>query len=317
MYTKHAIKSFLYWVCWISNAGRLIIPKSHKHQYKIIFYRTLEKLGKPPNLIKGNDFNNKIKWLMLFDQRPEIITLTDKLAVRDFVCDRLGKHYLNKLYGVWDDPGEIDLTTLPESFVIKTNHDSGSVWIIHNKSDLDLDLLKSEVNKKIKRVYGASKGEWQYQFIKPKIFAERLLKTTTCSVADYKFHCCNGEVIFCQYIYERTKNHAKEIILEPDGTPTSLLLYEKFSRGTEFSKPEKWDEMLKASELLSKGFKYVRIDLYDSEYGILFGEMTFYPANGNYKTSGQNTLGEKIIFDRKIKLPIHTKTNLDHQKDHS
>lgn len=287
------------WLRYLFDAQRLKVPRKLRPLYREIFSRSLRKIGTSPDIFKGEDFNNKIKWLMLFDQGEDIIQCSDKLAVRDYVSERVGKEYLNEIYNIWDNPELIDFETLPDAFVLKTNHDSGSVWIVKNKYETDLDGLREKVSQSLRRTYGVGKGEWCYTHIPPRIFAEELLPSGPSGIADYKFHCAKGEVIFVQYIYDRCTNKPKEQIIMPDGKITELKINYENSSGNAFIRPTEWDKMLHISKTVSQNFKYVRVDLYLTPKGISFGEMTFFPHSGNCRHwTDQKFLGSLIELDR-------------------
>ncbi|MCG5513381.1 ATP-grasp fold amidoligase family protein [Ectothiorhodospira shaposhnikovii] len=299
MHIKRPINSIIHNCLWHFHKDRLRIPPQQLKNYKSIFKKTWDTLGCPPNIFEGEDFNNKIKWLMIFDQQPKIITCSDKLAVREFIAKKIGESYLTPIYATWNNSRDIDFSILPDQFVIKTNHDSGSVWIIHDRNSFDLEKTRIEISKSLNRKYGINKGEWCYQHIQPQAFAEKLLGDPTSSVDDYKFHCSDGNVIFLQYIYNRKHRTAYEQIIDPNGCATKIQLSNHFQPGDRFSKPKHWEEMLYIAKTLSTGFKYVRVDLYSIDNKIKFGELTFYPRNGNYKGEGQATLGRLIPLDRK------------------
>ncbi len=284
---------------WLLHADRLRVPKAQRDHYRVIFDRTWKQLGCSPDIFRGEDYNNKIKWLMLFDQRPEIVRCSDKLAVRDYVRETVGERYLNALYGVWDRAEDIDFDSLPRSFVLKTNHDSGSVWVVPEKAAADLEAIRREVAASLRRRnYGADKGEWCYQHIEPKAFAEEYMDAGPDGIADFKFHCSEGKVLFLQYIYDRNKEVIREQLIDYDGIGSLPSIDHEFQEGNRFIKPESWSDLIIVAELLSASFKYVRVDLYSVGSEIRFGEMTFYPKNGNYKTQGQRVLGQRIEFDR-------------------
>ena len=290
---------------WFFHSDRKKIPARLIAQYEVIFRRTSKFLGVYPKIFSGDDFNNKLKWLMLFDQDPVIPDLCDKINVRNFVEKNSGSQYLNKIYGVWSDAKDIDFIDLPNEFVIKTNHDSGSVWLVHKNYLCESDL-RSKVNKSLGLVYGVEKGEWCYQYVEPAVFAEEFVEGMHGEIEDYKFHCSKGEVVFVQYIYDRASGVPKEEILSADGSELDTRLDENFVKGLVFKRrgvPEQWSEMVEVAKKLSVNFKYVRVDLYITTQGVRFGEMTFYPMNGNYRGFGQKYLGQILPIDRESRRP--------------
>ena len=300
---RRVVQRGLHELRWLAHRDRYKVPAAQRDLYRRIFERTWTTLGHAPDIFNGTDFNNQIKWLMVFDQGPEIVRCSDKLAVREYVREKIGGSYLTRVYRVWDEADAIDLFGLPRSLVLKTNHDSGSVWIIHDRSHVSMEDIRHWATERMARSYGLDKGEWCYQYIRPKVFAEELLDVGLQGIADYKFHCVQGNIIFLQYIYDRPSGTPKEQIVLPDGRLTSFLFDHEFSPGDDFEFPICWDELLKTAEILSKDFKYVRVDLYVHDEQIRFGEMTFFPKNGNYKTAAQAKLGELFRVDRTTRRP--------------
>lgn len=148
---------------WLFHRDKYRVPKQLIVQYRQIFDASLRRLGKPPAVFDGGDYNNKIKWLMLFDQRPEIVRLSDKLAVRDYVAESVGEQYLTEIFAIWKYPNEIELGELPDQFVLKTNHDSGSVWPVKDLRILAWDRLYEDLRRSVQKTdYGKYKGEWCY-----------------------------------------------------------------------------------------------------------------------------------------------------------
>lgn len=292
---KYFIKRLITEVFYFFHQDRKKIPRALKSEYKKIFFRTLHDIRELPSIFTGSDLNNKIKWLMIYERNELKIECADKVSVRDYVARTVGNQYLNRLYGVWPEADSIDFDLLPGDFVLKANHDAGSVWLVKNKNNLDQKKISATINKKLSRVFGRNNGQWPNVRINPKVLAEEFLGE---DLPDWKFHCCNGSVRFLQYIYDRHGKTAKEEIILPSGKKSDLTLDHDFTPGASFSKPANWTELLEVARSLSKPFKYCRVDLYLANGEVRFGELTFYPKNGNYKGSGQRRLGELIDFER-------------------
>jgi len=235
---------------------------------------------------------------MLFDQNPALIQCSDKYRVREFVKERIGGKYLIKLIGSYERFSDIDFSRLPVSFVIKTNHDSGSVYLIKNRNESDQKALSKKLSKALPKKYGVEKGEWNYQYIRPKIIIEEYLGALADSPPpDFKFHCVNGRVAWLQYIYDR-ESKTKEIIFDRNFNQLPLHLDLNFqSSNLEITKPLNWNKMVAVAEKLATNFKYVRIDLYNTKNRILFGEMTFFPMSGCYSSYDIKNFGEMMNFD--------------------
>ena len=283
---------------WLTDKLSLPLTPEHYELYNIIHRYYWNKLHDFPNLINCRDFNDKIQWLKLFDQSHEIIRCSDKILVRDYVKERVGEQYLVKLYQVHNHFSEIDFDSLPQSFVIKANHDSGTVILVRDKSKLDYQVAEAKIEASLQQLYGWDNGEWAYSYIQPRVFVEEFIEPENPQPpADYKFYCIEGNVKFVHYIYDRGID-PKEQTVDPQGRDLATELYPSFKLGTDFKKPLVWDEMITIAESLGKGFKCVRVDLYCSGDRIYAGEMTFWPMAGCYKGEGQKKLGKYLDFDR-------------------
>lgn len=288
---------------WRQDKRQLPLNSEHYELYLIIHRLCWQELGEFPNLIDCRDFNDKIQWLKLFDQRPETVICTDKILMRDYVRERVGEEHLVKLYQVHDHFSQINFDLLPNSFVIKTNHDSGTVIQVWEKKNIDFNFIQKQITKSLQKTYGWEKGEWAYAFVRPKVFVEELLSVQkNLSPPDYKFHCANGKIQWLQYIYDRGRS-TKECIVTPSGTVIPIHFDHNMEHKESFKIPDKWDEMKSIVEKIADGFKYIRVDCYLVGEKIYIGELTFFPLMGCYKGQGQKILGEYLDFDRGNQKP--------------
>ena len=229
---------------------------------------------------------------LLFHSKTDLNTyarLADKLAVRDFVTQRIGEKYLTKLYGVYQDAGEIVIEDLPNSFVLKTNHGCGNNVVVKNKSNFDYQSSRKLLNYWMHFPYGNLTGQIHYSRIKPQIFAEEYLQQTTENDTlpyDYKFFCINGEPKYILY-YEGRKVNQHEtpnMLFDLEWTPQVDSVLRPTLR--EIPKPVSLEEMISCARTLSAGFKFVRVDFYEIDGRPVFGEMTFTPdILANIKTT--------------------------------
>jgi hypothetical protein len=294
---------------WQKDHALLPLTSEHYELYHIIHSYCHKKLDQFPNLVDCQDFNDRIQWLKLFDQSEEIIQCSDKILVRDYVRERVGEQYLTKLYQVHEQFLDIDFESLPQSFVIKVNHDSGTVILVKDKSQLDYAAVQKRIDTALERSYGWENGEWAYSFVQPKILIEEYLNPEKLlPPPDYKFYCVEGKVKFLHYIYDRGGNQTKEQTLDREGNDLKTELYPTFQLGNAFIKPEVWTEMLAISERISADFKCVRVDLYHTNDRIIVGELTFWPMAGCYKGEGQKKVGQLLDFDRTTVKPFLLKT---------
>ena len=252
-----------------------------------IFLKLMYKsrMGKSLNLDNPRSFSEKLQWLKLYDRKPWYSRLVDKYEVRSYIEETIGKEYLIPLYGVWDDPDEIDFDGLPDQFVLKCTHDSGSVIICQDKTKLD----KNKAKKKLKRAqrfnfYYCSR-EWPYKNVKPRIIAEEYLcDSKHKDLVDYKFFCFSGVPTHCQAICGRNTYKTmdffdmdwhQQVFRRVSGQGKAYPLANE-----PIPQPTTFHTMKAAAEQLSKGIPFVRVDFYEVKGKMYFGEVTFYPASG-------------------------------------
>lgn len=246
-----------------------------KKYYRAVFHREL-------NLNDPKTFNEKLQWLKLYNRKPEYTVMVDKYKVRKYVADTIGEQYLIPLLGVWDDPEDIDFDALPEQFVLKCNHNSGlGMCICKDKSKLDIPKVKRDLKKGLEQDYFLTRREWPYKDVPRRIIAEKYMSDGfTEELKDYKFYCFNGVMQFVMINSDR--NTAK---------PTKADYFDRDFNWLDFiwgyphadtrpSKPNKYDEMIAVAEKLSNGLPHVRVDLYECNNQIYFGELTFFDGSG-------------------------------------
>jgi hypothetical protein len=287
---------------WTDDSRDLPLTEDHRELYELIHACAWNVLGDFPNLLDCRDFNDRMQWLKLFDQRAEIVHCSDKIAVREHVKERVGERHLVRLYEVRERFSDIDLDRLPGSFVVKPNHDSGSTIIVRDKSNFDKSAAEAQIDAALERIYGWESGEWSYRFVPRRVLVEELLDPFANAVPpDYKFHCVNGRVKFAHYIDERDIDVTEQLVGR-DGVAVDGNIA-GYRPGTSFRKPELWDEMISVAQRVAEGFKFVRVDLYCVASQIYVGEMTFWPMSGLYIGPDQRAFGQLIDFDRTTFMP--------------
>jgi hypothetical protein len=291
---------------WQWDKAHLPLTSRHRELYDLIHRAHWRRLGHFPDLINCPDYNSAIQWLKLFDQSQQVIACADKLAVRKYVAERIGEQHLVPVLQTCELFEEIDFKSLPQSFVIKVNNDSGNVVLVRDKTSLDRAAAREIVNFSLSRVYGWDGGEWEYAFIAPKILVEEFIEPESSSPpADYKFHCVDGTIRWLQYIFDRGSD-TKEVIVDPEGRVTDIHFDRHMKHATQFTRPAEWAQLCDIAETLAAGWKYVRVDLYLTGGIIKFGELTIYPLAGCYPGDGQQVLGKLMDFDRAtVKPPIY------------
>lgn len=250
-------------------------------KYLELFFRAHQ--GKKLNLSDPKSFNEKLQWLKLYDRRDEYTMMSDKYLVREYIKNRIGEEYLIPLLGVWENAKDINYASLPEQFVLKCNHDSGSVVICKNKNNIDKKSVEKKLQRALNRQYYWTSREWNYKNIKPRIIAEKyLVDETENDLKDYKFFCFSGEPRFIQVDSGRFSNHIRNFYTtEWEFIPAEYGC--KNDKNMQVNKPNKLNEMLELARLLSKGIPHVRVDFYLVNNKIYFGELTFHHGGGVMK----------------------------------
>ena len=240
------------------------------------------KTGKRLNLKNPQTFNEKLNWLKLHGKREEYTDLADKLKAREYISKTLSPDYLFPLLGVWDSFEEIDFDALPESFVLKCNHDSGSVKIITDKEKADKKALARFFNGRLSINPYYLGREYPYKNIKPKIIAEKLMKSSDGKgIRDYKFFCFNGEPKL-MYVASDRETDVKFDFFDMDFNHLNMQNTHPNAE-TVPQKPQNFEKMKELCGLLTKGKPFIRLDLYEIDSKIYFSEFTFFHVGGFYE----------------------------------
>ena len=251
------------------------------------------KKGYDLDLNKPMTFNEKLQWLKLYDRKPVYTTMVDKVEAKKYVASVIGEEYIIPTLGVWDRAEDIDFDSLPNQFVLKCTHDSHGLVICKDKSKLNVEDAKKKLSKALKRNYYLLFREWPYKDVKPRIIAEQYMQDApTSALYDYSFSCFGGIAKCFKVDFDRfTSHHASyydpegnslkigEVVCPPDLDKAIVL-------------PESLPRMITLSEQLATENSFLRVDFYDVNEKVYFGELTFYPASA---------LG-KFIFEDNDKL---------------
>ena len=269
----------------IKNPYKLIIYLNNRHlinwfpdkYYLSLAYRA--KIGKNLNLNAPKSFNEKIQWLKLYDRNPNYTKMVDKLKVKEYISEKIGNEYIIPTIGVYNKSNEINFNELPNQFVIKCTHDSGSTIVCKNKDKFDYKLAKKKINNNLKRNYFYCGREWVYKNIKPQIIIEEYLKSD--NIKDYKFMCFNGEPKCILVCSERdANNNAFKEFYDTKWNKLPFGRKENEINQSIAEQPKNLEKMLELSKILAKNIPFVRVDFYEINNKIYFGELTFYPASG-------------------------------------
>jgi hypothetical protein len=249
-------------------------------------------LGRGINWRHPRDLNEWISYLLLYSDTTEWSRLADKYAVRQYVGEECGfPELLVPLLGVWDDAAAIDFSQLPREFVLKCNHGSGDTQIIRNNTPehrAEMEQARAVVARNLKMRFGKESGESHYFRIPPRAIAEQLLDVTrqsipSSSLVDYKCWYIHGELQACMVIYDRANGIIKTDLYDPQWNNIRQDLVSSTHEvvGTQdIPCPQTWEQMKRVGARLAKGFPQVRVDFYEVDGKLYFGELTFTSCGG-------------------------------------
>ena len=240
-------------------------------------------VGKHLNLKEPKTFTEKIQWLKLFDHNPIYHTMVDKYLVKKYVE---GIKYIIPTIGIWDNVDDIDFSSLPNQFVLKTTHGGGNsgVVICKDKDSFVINRAKIHLEKSMRKNIYTELGEWVYKDLQPRILCETFIENVDDKgrdLIDYKFFCFNGEAKYCQVIADRRTEETIDFFDRNWSHMPFCGLNPKCGHASKLaSKPILYDDMLRIADTLSSGMPFLRVDLYYINNRVYFGELTFYPASG-------------------------------------
>ena len=242
--------------------------------YLQIFYYA--EFGKFIDFKNPKTFNEKLNWLKLYYRRSDLITLVDKYEVKKYIADKIGEQYVIPTLGVWDKFEDINFNEFPNQFVLKCTHDSGGLVVCKDKSKLNLKEVKAKIEKSLTNNYYLWTREWPYKGVKPRIIAEKYMEDQeTGELRDYKFFCFNGEPKLMFVASERGLKNTKFDFYDMQFHHMNIVQHYPNSEYS-IEKPEHFEKMVMLAEKLSAGFPHVRVDFYEANGQVYFGEMTFY-----------------------------------------
>lgn len=253
-----------------------------KNDKKYIQFLWKHRMNYPLNLDNPQTYNEKLQWLKLYNRKPEYTLMVDKHLVKEYVADIIGNEHIIPTLGVWENVEDIDFDVLPQQFVLKCTHDSGGLVICKNKENLDIINAKNKLKKSLNTNFYLCGREWPYKNVKPRIIAEKyMVDESGYELKDYKFLCFDGEPKIL-YIATDRYNPCEETKfdfydLEFNHLPFKLGHPNSINRK---QRPLGFDEMLKYARALSVGIPHVRVDFYEINGKIYFGELTFFQDCG-------------------------------------
>lgn len=244
--------------------------------------RYLEKLyratfGKELNLENPQTFNEKLQWLKLYDRKPIYTTMVDKYAAKEYVADKIGGEYIIPTLGVWDKFDDIDFGALPDQFVLKCTHDSGGLAICKDKKTFDIEAARKKINRCLKRNYYYTFREWPYKDVKPRIIAEKyMVDESGYELKDYKIFCFDGQPKI-MFIATDRANPEEETKFDFFDMEFNHLPFQNGHPNAKraIMQPKGFEKMKELAAKLSAGIPQVRVDFYDIDGKVYFGELTF------------------------------------------
>lgn len=226
-------------------------------------------------------YNEKLQWLKIYDRHKEYTRMVDKVTAKDYVASIIGEEYIIPTFAIYSNVSEIDFEKLPDKFVLKCTHDSGGVVVCKDKKKLDKDKSLHILEKSLKESFYIQSREYPYKDVPHRIIAEKYMEDESGELIDYKFFCFNGQPV---YMFVATDRMRKD-------TDTKFDFFDMNWRHLPFTnghpnnptlpqKPKNFDQMKKLAEKLSVGFPHIRVDFYNVNGKIYFGELTFFHWSG-------------------------------------
>jgi teichuronopeptide biosynthesis TupA-like protein len=243
-----------------------------RRQYTSVF-------GRPPKLLFPKTFNEKLQREKLFQRRSRQTVFADKIAVRDYIKQRVGSHVLTKLYWTGTDLRAASKGILPQKFVIKANHASGRILIVNDRDAFNWKQAYEQTSQWLNQDYSELAAEWQYRWIEPQLLIEEFLEGEDgMSPPDYKFFCFRGRVEMIQIDFDRFLNHTRTFVGRNFELLQIGLSYPRYPGA--LVPPANFSTMIGMAEALARRESFIRVDLYDVGRPI-FGELTLSPEAGH------------------------------------
>ncbi len=248
--------------------------------YLKILFRVI--LKEKCNLKNPVSYNEKMQWLKLNDRKPEYSRMVDKYEVRSFIAETVGDEYLIPCYGVYESFDEIDFSQLPEQFVLKCTHDSGSVVICKDKKNFDIENARAVLTKAMKKRYFSTYREWPYKNVQPRIIIEKYISVEGQEdLIDYKIMCFNGIAKLVEIHADRfTGGRHSQTFYDMDWNKLDIAQDKFMPAEKPLERPANLDKIVELSEKIAKNMYHARVDWYLLEDKIYFGEITFFNSSG-------------------------------------
>ena len=301
----------------IKNLGRFIVNDDFRYIYlgnigalsyipdrEYIEKRYFLSFGRKLDLDNPVTYTEKLQWLKLYDHNPLYTDMVDKYQAKEYVKQKIGEQYVIPNLGVWEKYEDIDFGNLPEQFVLKCTHDSGSIIICRDKETFDLRAAKRKLKKYLNRDYYKCSREWPYKNVTPKIIAEPYLEDDKDGeLRDYKFFTFNGEPKLLYIAQGRSgSGETTADFFDMNFNHLDLQIDHQMSEVLPH-KPENFESMKRFARILSEGVPQLRVDFYEVNGHVYFGEMTFFHCSGLVPFRPEKwdyELGRMVILPEKI-----------------
>ncbi|MCG4879042.1 hypothetical protein L0P06_02995 [Amedibacillus dolichus] len=275
--------------------------------YVKLYFRL--RVGRPLNMTNPITLNEKLQWLKFNYRFPLQSIVSDKLLVRSYVSERIGEEYLIPLLGFWKNYDEIDFDCLPDQFVLKCNHDSGGLVVCTNKEKFNHGNARKKIERSLRRNFFYIGREYQYKNIKPMIIGEQFISDNGRIPIDYKIYCFNGKpdiILVCKDRFNNNTHKATYLYFDQDWNYKTLNKFDENINNIKIPKPKNLDKMIEIAKVLSKDFIFARIDLYNIDGKIYFGEITLSPNSG---FDADITYETDLMFGDKLEIPYWDNIN--------
>ncbi len=257
------------WLRWMDDATYI----------KLRFRSTM---GRHLDLKNPKTFNEKLQWLKLYNRDPRYTQLVDKATVKEFVKATIGDEYLIPTYGIYDNVEQIDFDKLPQQFVLKCTHDSGGLLICKDKTALDPEAARAKMRNALKKNFYPVNREWPYKNVTPRLIAEQYMEdSSTSELRDYKFFCFDGvpKMLFVASERQKQGEETKFDFFDMDYQHLDIVNGHPNAKVPP-SKPQNFELMKELAAKLSQGLPHVRVDFYEVDGNVYFGELTFFHFSG-------------------------------------
>lgn len=261
--------------------------KKNSDPEKIVKKMFRKHMGYELDLNNPKTFNEKLQWLKLYNHEEIYTIMVDKYAAKKYVADRIGEKYIIPTLGIWNNFDEIDFQILPNKFVLKCTHDCGSIVIVKNKNNFDVEAARDKLELGLRHNYYYSCYEWPYKNVPPRIIAEKYMIAFNDEgdpkddLTDYKFMCFHGKVKCIFTCTQRSSTAGLRVTFFDD--EWKQLPFERHYHAAEIGtipKPQNFNLMKELATQLSVNIPFVRVDFYEINGMVYFGELTFFPGAG-------------------------------------